>query len=510
MTPWTVLGLDATRDRVAIKRAYARQLKQCRPDEDAAGYQRLRECYEWALAWAQAEDAGAVAALDAPDSVEPRSPTDAAATATAPSSTEATADIAAEPADAAAAAVERPAAAEAEAPPIDPEGLARSFYAHFEAHGAEATVAALPALQYALDGIALARRDETSRWFAALVVEVPALPDAVVAHLLGYFGWLSDYRSAAVLGPERVEALRARARLAGLVAHSADTGQTSEPAAGDLDPPLGAGARIGYRLLWAALCTLTILDPLAGGGDPLIRIVGIAVALLLARHADAIIREVLRNGGDQLPSPPGGWRWAAAVTLPVLAGIASQWIPSVRLDFLAASVGSVGAILLGWASARAWRSVPVLQAAAATWLLVAHGQDPLLSWCGSLSAALAYAAIADLKAAELRAIASAPLRAWLPSTGWGWFWMILAFKLVAMMLLIAPILMTPFVSLLQAERHGMPYARLTLGTAVALGVALRLPPDAAALLVLAAPWLSGPLRQLALRCASAWKRWRAA
>lgn len=505
MTPWTVLGLDATRDRVAIKRAYARQLKQCRPDEDAAGYQRLRECYEWALAWAQAEEASAAATEEAPDDTEPpaAAPTDAPATAEAPAAV-------AEPVDTAAAVVERPAAAEAEAPPIEPEGLARSFYVYFDTHGAEATVAALPALQYALDGIALARRDETSRWFAALVVEVPALPDAVVAHLLGYFGWLSDYRSAAVLGPERVEALRARARLAGLVTQSADAGQTSEPAAGDLDPPLGAGARIGSRLLWAALCTLTILDPLAGGGDPLIRLVGIAVALLLARHADAIIREVLRNGGDHLPTPPGGWRWAAAVTLPVLAALASHWIPSVRLDFLAASVGSVGAILLGWASARAWRSVPVVQAAAATWLLVAHGQDPLLSWCGSLSVAMAYAAIADLKAEELRAIASAPLRAWLPSTGWGWFWMILAFKLVAMMLLIAPILMTPFVSLLQAERHGMYYARLTLGTAVALGVALRLPPDAAALLVLVAPWLSGPLRHLALRGASAWKRWRAA
>ncbi len=52
MSFWSVLGLEATRDVAVIKRAYAARLKDCHPEDDPAGFQKLRAAYESAMRYA--------------------------------------------------------------------------------------------------------------------------------------------------------------------------------------------------------------------------------------------------------------------------------------------------------------------------------------------------------------------------------------------------------------------------------------------------------------------------
>ena len=63
--PWDVLGIESDADERAVRRAYARLLKQQRPDEDAEAFQRLRYAYESALQMANGAAAKDIDAADA-------------------------------------------------------------------------------------------------------------------------------------------------------------------------------------------------------------------------------------------------------------------------------------------------------------------------------------------------------------------------------------------------------------------------------------------------------------
>ncbi|UOF12991.1 hypothetical protein IEQ11_14605 [Lysobacter capsici] len=53
MSPFERLGLTTDADEREIKRAYARELKRARPDEDPQGFQALHDAYSQCLAWAR-------------------------------------------------------------------------------------------------------------------------------------------------------------------------------------------------------------------------------------------------------------------------------------------------------------------------------------------------------------------------------------------------------------------------------------------------------------------------
>lgn len=73
------LGLDASADERAIKRAYAQKLRTARPDEDPMAFQALHEAYQEALRWVRnraqwQEESGAEALSTPPPDIGPPGP----------------------------------------------------------------------------------------------------------------------------------------------------------------------------------------------------------------------------------------------------------------------------------------------------------------------------------------------------------------------------------------------------------------------------------------------------
>lgn len=251
MNPWQVLGIAQTQDTRAIKQAYARALKQTRPDSDPEGYQRLRECYEWALGWvewrqSQPLDPDPQASI-ASESVEAPVPDvdDEADTVRRGAATIELARIPSAPVEpalqpgsmphAAAPAAQTsdgPGETRSDAAPVlipdsepaqepapieivEPAPLLASLHQYWTQQGDAALIDALPRLLFALNEVPLAYQAEASHRFAAWLVENP-VPEEVAAVLQRHFGWRSDYRVDAQLGPELGEALRAKLAELGL------------------------------------------------------------------------------------------------------------------------------------------------------------------------------------------------------------------------------------------------------------------------------------------------------
>ncbi|MFN7782463.1 MAG: hypothetical protein ACK5PG_06975, partial [Lysobacterales bacterium] len=251
MNPWQVLGIEPTEDARAIKQAYARALKQHRPDSDPEGYQRVRECYEWALGWVewrqsqpldpdpQASIASESVEAPAPDvddeadtvrrgaaTIElARIPSAPVEPALQPGSMPHAAAPAAQTSDGLgetrsdAAPVPIPDSEPAQEPApieiVEPAPLLASLHQFWTQQGDAALIDALPRLLFALNEVPLAYQAEASHRFAAWLVENP-VPEEVAAVLQRHFGWRSDYRVDAQLGPELGEALRAKLAELGL------------------------------------------------------------------------------------------------------------------------------------------------------------------------------------------------------------------------------------------------------------------------------------------------------
>jgi hypothetical protein len=218
---WQRLGLAATTDVAAIKRAYAIKLRSTRPDDDAQAYQQLRESYDRALWWARHAEAlleeatSVMAALDAPSGPMPlEAPPPAAPPACPPARPPAATQDAPPPATLPHAAP--PAAPgsvalqslQAAAPDVHPEALCRQALELWHRRGSAALMAWLPALKQALHRLPLHLDAEASARFADLVIAVPQLPEPFVRELQLHFGWLADFRGARALGAARAQALQ--------------------------------------------------------------------------------------------------------------------------------------------------------------------------------------------------------------------------------------------------------------------------------------------------------------
>lgn len=205
MSFWQILGIEATTDLPAIKKAYAARLKHTRPDDDAAAYQSLREAYDLALQHARRPATGdpqmpSMAAVEQVSSARPAQPEQEPAPLSEPVPGPGTQPL---PGNTDAA---EPQAQDAAF--IPPRDLAHETLNYLKQAGPDALLNGWPNLRRELDKLPLSQRPDACNWFAQLVIEVPELPPAFARALSEYFAWETDFRAWQWMGQARATALR--------------------------------------------------------------------------------------------------------------------------------------------------------------------------------------------------------------------------------------------------------------------------------------------------------------